>query len=118
LLLPPEKPDRKDRGHHDPATQYAQPPQILHRHAIDNIPEKRVQWSQGQGASDRLQPGRQNGEGRKLLGEISIGEKTVQMMILAARNEGAMLPMALPMARKVIMPRNVTPTKAAHEPIT
>ena len=49
---------------------------------------------------------------------IIIGVKIVQMMILVVRNDREILPMALPMARKVIMPRNVTPTKAAHEPIT
>ena len=49
---------------------------------------------------------------------ISIGVKSVQMMTLAARNDPAMLPIALPTARKVIMPNIVIPTKAAHEPRT
>ena len=48
----------------------------------------------------------------------SIGRKAVQMMIMAARNDWATLPMALPRARKVIIPKNVTPTRAAHGPIT
>ena len=49
---------------------------------------------------------------------ISIGIKSVQMMIFAARNDLAMLPIALPMARKVAIPNIVTPMNAAHEPRT
>jgi hypothetical protein len=65
-------------------------------------------WSQ----AGNIAIGRNNSE------SISIGVNIVQMMILTARKEGAILPMALPMARKVIMPKNVTPIKAAHEPRT
>jgi hypothetical protein len=47
---------------------------------------------------------------------INIGMNIVQMMTLAERIDPDILPMALPMARKVITPMNITPTKAAHEP--
>lgn len=47
---------------------------------------------------------------------INIGANNVQMMTFAVRNEGAMLPIALPMARKVIIPKMSTPKKANQAP--
>jgi len=56
--------------------------------------------------------------GRNMSERNIIGIKISMAITLARRGERATLPMALPKARKVTMPKIDIPIKAAHEPRT
>ncbi len=56
--------------------------------------------------------------GRKNSESMIIGMYIDQMMMFAERNDRAMLPTALPMAKKVTMPSTVTPPNATQDPRT
>ena len=54
--------------------------------------------------------------GLKISESMSIGANIGQIISCVARSEGAILPIAPPIAKKVTIPKMVTPIKTAHEP--